>query len=203
VGGDYYDFLGMGPGRSGFVLADVSGKGVHAALLMANLQAHLRSRSGDTREDPVRLLEQVNAMLWKSTAAQHYATLFFGIYEGRTRRLAYVNCGHNPPVCLRRDGAVERLPATATVIGLFERWDGAVAEIQLFPGDLLAAFSDGIPEAARGEEEYGEGRLVDALRSHATLPTREIVSAVLAGVQQFSAGVPGDDLTLLVMRGRA
>ena len=97
VGGDYFDFLDLGEGRVGFVLADVSGKGVYAALLMANLQAHLRSQGGISPSDPVRLLQQVNHMLVKSTASQHYATLFFGVYEEAGQRLTYANCGHNPP----------------------------------------------------------------------------------------------------------
>ena len=87
---------------------------------------------------------------------QHYATLFFGLYDDAARRLTYVNCGHNPPFWIRADGRVQRLAATATVIGLFERWDCAVASIDLAPADLLAIFSDGVSEAERGDEEFGE-----------------------------------------------
>ncbi len=111
VGGDCYDFLDLGAGRVGFVVADVSGKGIHAALLMANLQAHLRSQSGIAPGDPVRVLEEVNRLLFRSTATQHYATLFLGIYEDAARRLRYVNCGHNPPLLLRHEGGEPfRLP---------------------------------------------------------------------------------------------
>jgi serine phosphatase RsbU (regulator of sigma subunit) len=203
VGGDCYDFLDLGPDRLGFALADVSGKGVHAALLMANLQAHLRSQSGIAPADPVRLLQQVNRLLWKSTATEHYATLFFGIYDDSTRRLVYVNCGHNPPVWLRANGTVERLPATALVIGAFEPWDCSAVQVQLAPGDLLAVFSDGVTEAVRGEDEFGEARLIDALRAHSQLPVHELVDTILASVQQFSAGAQYDDLTLLIARVRA
>ncbi len=210
VGGDYYDFLEVGRDQVGLVLADVSGKGVHAALLMANLQAHLRTLSGLTRgatermtpPDLVRTLQQVNRIVWKSTAAQHYATLFFGLYDDVTRRLNYVNCGHNPPMLLRVDGSVERLKSTATVIGLFEKWECVAREIQLDPGDLLAIFSDGVTEAMRGEEEFGEPRMLDALRATSRLPAEQVVTTVFSAVQQFSAGNQSDDLTLVVARAR-
>jgi len=200
VGGDYFDFLDLGTGHTGLVLADVSGKGVHAALLMANLQACLRSQSGITPLDPARLLQQVNRMLWKVTASEHFATLFFAIYDDATRQMVYVNCGHNAPLCLRQDGSVQRLPATATVIGLFEQWECAVEQIRLAPGDLLAVFSDGVTEAARNEEEYGEARLIQELRECRHLPANETVRAVLASVQGFSVGAQADDLTLLIAK---
>jgi phosphoserine phosphatase RsbU/P len=102
VGGDYYDFLDLGSDRVGFVLADVSGKGVHAALLMANLQAYLRSQSGIAPLDPAHLLQQANRMLLKATASEHFATLFFAIYDDASRQMDYVNCGHNSPCCYVR-----------------------------------------------------------------------------------------------------
>jgi sigma-B regulation protein RsbU (phosphoserine phosphatase) len=201
VGGDYYDFLDLGNDRVGFVLADVSGKGVHAALLSASLQAHLRSQAALAPLEPVRLLRHLNDIIWKSTAAQHYATLFLGLYDDGTRRMRYVNCGHNPPVVVRRDGAIERLGVTAPVVGLFEEWECRACELQMAAGDLLAIFSDGITEALRGEEEFGEARLLEQLRAHPDLPASAVVAAVLDKVQAFSAGQQSDDLTLLVVRG--
>jgi len=97
VGGDYYDFFNLGPGRVGLVLADVSGKGVHAALLVANLEAYMSSQCSMAPLEPVRMLQQVNQMLYSSTAPQHYATLFFDAYDDATRELLYVNCGHIRP----------------------------------------------------------------------------------------------------------
>jgi serine phosphatase RsbU (regulator of sigma subunit) len=210
VGGDYYDFLELGRDQWGLVLADVSGKGMHAALLMANLQAHMRSLSGLTRSatepmtplDLIRTLQQVNRIVWKSTAAQHYATLFFGLYDDSTRRLTYVNCGHNPPMLLRADGSVDRLRSTATVIGLFENWECEAIEVQLNPGDLLAIFSDGVTEAMLGEEEFGETRFLDELRETRRLPMEQVVTTVFTAVQQFSAGNQSDDLTLVVARAK-
>jgi sigma-B regulation protein RsbU (phosphoserine phosphatase) len=211
VGGDYYDFLELGHDQLGLVLADVSGKGVHAALLMASLQAHLRSLSELIRSTAavlpplglVAALREVNRILWKSTAAQHYATLFFGLYDDGARSLSYVNCGHNPPMLLRADGSVERLPSSATVIGLFEKWECEAREIHLAPGDLLAIFSDGVTEAMRGEEEFGEARFLDELRAASGLAAEEVVSAVFTSVEQFGAGDQSDDVTLVVARAKA
>jgi len=210
VGGDYYDFLQLGRGQVGLVLADVSGKGVHAALLVANLQAHLRSLSQPARgatgpmtpPDLVETLQRVNQVLWTSTAAQHYATLFAGVYDDATRRLTYVNCGHNPPILLRADASVERLEATATVIGLFETWECAAREVQMNPADLLAIFSDGVTEAMLGEEEFGEARFLDELRRARRMPLGQVVTAVFDAVQQFSAGNQSDDVTLVVARAK-
>jgi len=202
VGGDYYDFLELGRNQMALVLADVSGKGVHAALLVANLQAHLRSLSQLTRGAAglVETLQQVNRILWKSTAAEHYATLFVGVYDDAKRRLTYVNCGHTPPLLLRADGSLDRLDATATVVGLFETWECAAREIQMAPGDLLAISSDGVTEAMLGEEEFGESRFLDVLRRTRRLPLEQVVTAVFTAVQQFSAGNQSDDLTLVVAR---
>src|SRR5271169_4859521 len=137
VGGDYYDFLDFGSGRLGLVVADFSGKGMSAALLMANLQANLRGQYALALEDVPHLLRSVNRLFYKNTETSHYATMFFAVYDDETQQLRYVNCGHNPPVLLRADGSVERLGATATVLGLFEVWDCSVAELQLTQGDVL------------------------------------------------------------------
>jgi sigma-B regulation protein RsbU (phosphoserine phosphatase) len=141
-------------------------------------------------------------MLCESTHAGHFATLFLGVYHDPSRRLTYINCGHNPPLCLRRDGGVERLTATATVLGAFEDWECALQRLQLHPGDLLVAYSDGITEAMRGAEQFGEERLIEALRSRPDAPPEELVSAVLERVQAFGAADRSDDLTLLIARVR-
>jgi sigma-B regulation protein RsbU (phosphoserine phosphatase) len=199
VGGDYYDFLDLGPGRVGFVLADVAGKGISAALLMANLQANLRSQYATALEDPRRLLRGVNQLFYSNTEDNRYATLFFGCYDDAHRRLQYINCGHNPPVLLRREGSRERLCATATVLGMFPDWTCELAEVQLSSGDVLVVYTDGVTEASdRAGNEFGEARLIEAISSGRDLPAAELLHRIQAAVQSFSPGEQQDDLTLLV-----
>jgi phosphoserine phosphatase RsbU/P len=199
VGGDYYDFLDFGSGRLGLVLADISGKGMSAALLMANLQANLRGQYALALEDVPRLLRSVNQLFYRNTETSHYATMFFAIYEDGTRRLRYVNCGHNPPILMRTNGDVERLTATATVLGLFEEWDCAVAECELGSDDVLVIYTDGITEAGPNEqEEFGEERLIATTQKHRQQSAGEIVNTILSEVQQFSRGKQADDMTLIV-----
>jgi len=204
VGGDYYDFLDLGPGRVGFVMADVAGKGVAAALLMANLQGSLHNRTGiDCRDLPV-LLAAVNDHLFRHTEADRYATLFFGCYDDNARSLSYVNCGHSAPLLLRRGGNVERLAATATVLGLFGKWECSVAEARMEPGDVLSIFTDGITETTGADgEEFGDDRLLHALQQARDLGAVAILSHVEQAVEQFrSTGYLQDDLTLVVARAR-
>ncbi len=202
VGGDYYDFLDLGEGRVGFVLADVAGKGISAALLMANLQAHLRSQSALVAKDLSSTLQSVNRLFYEATEPNKYATLFLGVYDDATRRLRYANCGHNPPVLLRPD-RVELLTSTATVLGLFETWECDIAEICLHPEDTLAICTDGVLEAANpAGEEFGEDGLVATLRSNAQLPASALLEAVVAAVKLYAPGEQADDLTLLIARAR-
>jgi serine phosphatase RsbU (regulator of sigma subunit) len=200
VGGDYFDFLDFGSGRLGIVLADISGKGMSGALLMANLQANLRSQYALALEDPCRLLRSVNHLFYKNTENNHYATTFFAVYDDESRKLRYVNCGHNAPILLHADGSVERLPATATVLGLFAEWDCEVVDRLLVDGDVLVIYTDGISEAAASEEgeEYGEDRLVAVIKAHQHKAASEILDAIIADVQAFSAGEQADDMTLIV-----
>ena len=141
-------------------------------------------------------------MMCESTETGQFATLFFGIYAESTRRLTYINCGHNPPLCLRASGEVERLDATATVIGAFREWDCALGRATLSPGDLLVAYSDGVTEATRDGEHFGEERLVAALRRHFAASPDRIVAELLGEVQEFGAADSLDDLTLLVARAK-
>jgi serine phosphatase RsbU (regulator of sigma subunit) len=204
VGGDYYDFLDFGAGKVGLVLADISGKGMSGALLMANLQASLRGQYALALEGLPRLLRSVNYLFYKNTEVNNYATAFFSIYDDQQRTLHYVNCGHNPPLILRASGEVEWLEATATVLGLFEEWDCTVAERQMFPGDVLVIYTDGISEAAEGEdaEEFGVERMVANVRAHRTQAAAEVLGDLVTEVQRFSKGEQADDMTLIVARSR-
>jgi sigma-B regulation protein RsbU (phosphoserine phosphatase) len=203
VGGDYFDFLDLGDGRLGLVLADVSGKGFPAALLMAGLQASLRSRVAHELADLPASLGSVNQLLFSTSETNRFATLFLGLYDDATRRLTYANCGHNPPVILRAGGSIDRLQPTAPVVGLFETWECGTGEVQLREGDLLVLFSDGVTEAWSDDGvEFGESRLVAVLQEHRSTPLDELLSAVLARVREFSGSEQADDQTLLVARVR-
>ena len=201
VGGDYYDFLEAGEGCVGLVLADVSGKGFAAALLMASVHATLRSQS--PRADVASRLRAVNRLLYEASETNRYATLFLGHFDDADHRLRYANCGHNPPLLLRRDGSVERLAPTAMVVGLVEDWDTGTAEIVLAPWDLLAIYSDGITEATdRRGEEFGETRLVRTLQAHRDRDVKALLDVVFEEVRRFSEGEQADDQTMVIARVR-
>ena len=202
VGGDYFDFLDLGAERFGLIVGDIAGKGMASALLMANLQASLRVHCG-TSHQPQDLLRSVNQIFHKNTHESAYATLFFAEYDDQQRRLRYANCGHLPALLLRGDNTVERLEATGTVLGLFADWDCAIEERSLSPGDILAVYTDGVTEAFNSaDEEFGEERLVDALRRRRHLSPQGIISAVVEEVQSFSTQEQHDDITLTIAKCR-
>jgi serine phosphatase RsbU (regulator of sigma subunit)/predicted enzyme related to lactoylglutathione lyase len=203
VGGDYYDFLDLGQERLGLVLSDIAGKGIAGALLMANLQANLRSQCAIALDQPEAFLRSVNRLFFENTSDGAYATLFFGEYDERRKKLRYVNCGHLPGLLMRHDGSVERLEATCTVLGLFADWDCAVEERQLSAGDALILYTDGVTESFHeDEEQFGEARLVAALRRHRELPAREMLGAVVDEVHRFSPQEQQDDITLIAAKCR-
>jgi phosphoserine phosphatase RsbU/P len=202
VGGDYYDFLEIADRAIGFVLADVSGKGVPAALLMANLQASFRSQPPGALLRPADALTTVNRLFYESTSAERFATLFFAVYNDRTRRLRYVNCGHNAPLLLRASGEVERLGPTATMLGAFAQWTCAEAETELRFGDCLTIYSDGVTEAGSGAgEEFGEERLLAAIRARQWSGAASLVQSVVDAATAFSKGAREDDVTVVALRG--
>jgi serine phosphatase RsbU (regulator of sigma subunit) len=204
VGGDYYDFLDLGQARLCLVLGDIAGKGIAAALLMANLQANLRSQCATAVERPEHLLRSVNRLFHENTADNAYATLFYSEFDDRTCRLRYANCGHLPGLVIQSDGTVTRLSSTATVLGLFSEWTCNTAELQLSPGDLFAIYSDGITEALNHrDEEFGEGRLIDVLTRARTLSPNAIVTTVFDDVRRFSGDQQHDDVTLIVAKCRS
>lgn len=203
VGGDYYDFLDLGGGRLGLVIGDIAGKGIAAALLMANLQANLRSQCAIALGQPRRLLRSVNQLFRENTPDGSFATLFFAEYDDHEGRLRYANCGHLCALLLRSDNTIERLDSTATVLGVFQDWDCQIEECRVFPGDTLALYTDGITEAFNhGGDEFGEGRLSEALRRNRELCSQELLGAVVEEVRRFSPQEQNDDITLIVAKGR-
>ncbi len=204
VSGDYYDFIELGPTRLGIALADISGKGISAALLMASVQAALRSQlllDPKTQESTAEIVGRVNRHLYFSTADDRFATFFFAIYDSATRTLRYTNAGHPAPLCIGRD-SVKHLEVGGTVVGVFDKYDYQEESIQIEPGTLLVVFSDGLvePENVYGEE-FGTRRL-----EHVALRTRHerakvMVDALLTAAEEW-AGTPeqADDMTVIVAR---
>jgi serine phosphatase RsbU (regulator of sigma subunit)/uncharacterized glyoxalase superfamily protein PhnB len=203
VGGDYYDFLNLGPQRLGLVIGDISGKGIAAALLMANLQANLRSQCAMASDQPERFLQSVNQLFYDNTTESAYATLFFAEYDDSERRLRYANCGHLPPLLIRRDGTVERLKATSTVVGIFRQWNCSVTECQLSSGDTLVLYTDGVTESFNDAwEEFGEQRLIEGLETYRQLSPQMVIAAIINRLKQFSPREQHDDITLIVAKCR-
>jgi len=219
VGGDFYDFLDLGSSHRlergttrpldaaawhlAFVLADISGKGIAAALLMANLQANLRSRYALALDDLPRLLKSVNQLFYENTPDDRYATLFFAVYDDHSRELEYANCGHNAPLLFRANGSVERLTSTSTVIGLFPDWQCVTRHITLAPGDLLVIYTDGVTEAGDASgNEFGESRLIQTVQAHQQDSPEKLLACIQEAVQKFSAGEQFDDLTLVTAKAR-
>jgi serine phosphatase RsbU (regulator of sigma subunit) len=201
VGGDYYDFLDLGRERIAFVIGDIAGKGIAAALLMANLQACLRSQCTLAADQPEKFLLSVNRLLFENTALNAYATLFYAEYDPVAQRLRSANCGHLPGLLLRSDGTLERLAAASTVVGMFADWQCSISETELHPGDSLVLYTDGVVEAFNDrEEEFGEERLIDTLRRNRALPAPALAAAIVDDVQRFSAREQYDDITLIVAK---
>ena len=203
VGGDYYDFLDLGRERLGLVVADISGKGISAALLMANLQANLRSQCAIASDQPERFLQSVNRLFQENSSDAAYASLFFAEYNESLRSLRYANCGHLCGLVLRDDGSLESLESTGTVLGLFQGWDCAFAKRSFCSGDTLLLYTDGITESFNHVgEEFGEQRLVESLRRNREQPPQVLISSIVGEAKKFSSGRQFDDITLIVARGR-
>ncbi len=201
VGGDYFDLFVARDGRMHLAIADVSGKGMPAALLMASLRAALRSNVQHL-DSPARVLEHINDLLYESTSLEKFATFFFGTLDMRTHELVYANAGHNYPVLVRADGEVRELAEGGLVLGIVPGTCYEDGRTSLGPGDVLFLYTDGITEAMDNlEEEFGVDRLHAHLRDNVHCCASEIVDGVLREVRQFVRGLElGDDVTMLVVR---
>jgi serine phosphatase RsbU (regulator of sigma subunit)/predicted enzyme related to lactoylglutathione lyase len=204
VGGDYFDFMNLGPQRLGFIIGDVSGKGIAAALLMANLQASLRSQSAIACDQPEALLRSVNRLFYGNTGDCAYASLLYAEYDDSTRRLRYANCGHLSGLLLRSDGNLEELESTSTLLGLFEEWHCSMREKELSPGDVLVLYTDGITEASNEcGEEFGAHSLIQSLRRYRELSCQALLTAIVDEVRRFSCEEQHDDITAIVAKVKA
>ncbi|MBZ5667619.1 MAG: PP2C family protein-serine/threonine phosphatase [Acidobacteriia bacterium] len=228
VSGDYYDFVGMNSDKLMLAVGDISGKGISAALLMATIHSAVRAYSiedvpvlreeiavaaggaglmlaSESRRDtsPAALLTLLNHQLYESTPAAKYATLFLGIYDGATRRLTYGNGGHLPPILISEDGSSHLLDCGGTVVGLFDNLSFPEATVQLRPGDILVAYSDGVTEPENDYGEFGEERLIQLVRANRHLPLERITEIVTGAVHDWiGENEQPDDVTLVLARAR-
>jgi len=204
VGGDYYDFLDLGRDLLGLVVGDVSGKGMGAALLMANLQAYLRGQSAVLGKELSRGLTTVNDLFLRNSPGNAFTTVFCASYCGKTRRVLYANCGHVAGLVARRSGIVERLSSTCGMVGLFADWRCVTEECALDAGDVLVIVSDGVTEATNSDGmEFGEEGLAASIISKRHLAPNELIDSLLEDVRAFTSGRFEDDVTVVAARVRA
>jgi sigma-B regulation protein RsbU (phosphoserine phosphatase) len=201
VGGDYFDFIEIGPACLCLCLGDVSGKGIPAALLMSNLQATLRGQVLQDRT-PEACIQKSNMLLFKSTDMDKFATLFYGVLNLETHALQYCNAGHNYPFLVRAKGEVLRLDVGGLVLGALEGFPFKGGTVQMMPGDLLVIFSDGITEAINADDEmFGEPLLEKVIITHRELKSADLIDKIIAEVKKHAGGTPQmDDITLVVVK---
>ncbi len=199
VGGDYFDVFKFGASRLGLCIADVSGKGMPAALLMSNLQAVVKALAAENRS-PKELVEKVNRVMSRNTTEAKFITLFYGLLDVDRKTLQYANAGHNAPVLTREDGVQVRLEQGGLIVGAFQESVYDQGEIDLRPGDRLVMFTDGLSEAVDGNgEEFGEERLAEASRCNRQLSAEALHRCLLDRVTDFCGGEFEDDATVLVV----
>jgi sigma-B regulation protein RsbU (phosphoserine phosphatase) len=210
VGGDYYDFINFDNNQLGVAIADVAGKGMPAALLMSTVQATLRSltaRNGSSvpaSYDLSSIVAKLNRLLFNSTNGEHYVTFFYATFDQATQCLTYVNAGHNPPLYLEADANSEfrQLTSGGLVAGAFEHAAYEQETVQMKPNDLLFLYTDGLSEALNVDgEEFGANRIMETLKSIASLSADQIRDVVVRRVKDWCAGMSlYDDLTFVVMK---
>jgi|SRR5208337_508679 len=199
IGGDYYDILQRPDGRLAFVIADISGKGISAAILMSNVHAVLRTLYDDG-QSVGELCSRLNRHLHRVTEGTKFATAFYAEWNERDRSLTYVNAGHPTPILLGSCSG-QLLQAGGPPLGIFPSMDFDVGQLVLQPGDMIVLYSDGITEAGLGSgKEFGDARLEAAVKQHLEQPLDEIREHVLKAIRDWSGAEVEDDMTLLLVR---
>jgi serine phosphatase RsbU (regulator of sigma subunit) len=201
VGGDYYDYIAIDKDRLAVVVADVSGVGVSASLLMASLRGALHEKFPGT-VDLGELASKLNDFVYSSSDSHLFISFFLAIIDRRKDEVVYVNAGHNPPLLQGRRGPVRLLGSTGLCLGMFPDQSYAEETVALGPGDILCFYTDGIVESRKGEhDEYGDGRLAEKIRETSGLPAQEIRDKIFEDVFAFSGCTEaGDDMTLVVVK---
>lgn len=199
VGGDYFDVIKLSDTKLAICIADVVGKSVSAALLMANVQATVRAFASDAAS-PAWLCSRVNSVLCNHIASGKFVTLFYGVLDAQQRILQYTNAGHLSPILVNGSRPPQQLQNGGALLGVFPEWKYEDSAAQLAPGDRLLLFTDGITEAAKSDgEEFGEQRLIDAASGLAQRSSAELKDQLLGQVKNFCASQLADDATLIVV----
>lgn len=204
VGGDYYDILMTDEDKAVLAIADVSGKGAGAALLMANLQASLRFAIKLNHRLPETVYE-INNTLHQNTSAEQFITFFVGLWDYSSRTLRYINAGHNPPILIKKDGRMSRLDSTGMVLGVLPNQNFIEAEVQIAPDDVLAIYTDGIVEVTnKNLQEFGLERLMQFMVANRQLCPEEIAHSLMDQIKGFCSGATlSDDCTMIIVKGAA
>ena len=202
VGGDYYDFISLPDGGLLFTLGDVSGKGIAAAVLMASIQASIRSQALRPPESLSALVADFNRAVFSLSTVDKYSTLFCGLLEPDMRQLTYVNAAQVPPAVIRSSGRIERLEDGGTAVGMFPTARYQQASVNLEPGDAVVCFSDGISEAANlVDQMWDEEQYLELLQRSANLNAQQMVQALVAGADAFAGEAEqADDMTVVVIK---
>jgi serine phosphatase RsbU (regulator of sigma subunit) len=202
VGGDYYDFFSYPNGRVAMVLGDVSGKGMPASLMMMGLQARVQALLADEPQNLAAVINRLNKITCQNCPSNRFITFFYCVLDPATGELGYCNAGHNPPVIVRANGAVEYLEGGGPVLGILSIANYSAYRVKLEPGDTLAIYSDGVTEATNAkDEEFGDEPFAAVLVANRHKGAAEIVAAVTQALTEFAAGSPpADDITLIVSR---
>ena len=201
LGGDCFDFMPLPDRRLAVTVGDASGKGLAGALMISNVQSSLRTAASFTGNDGAAALTAVNRQVYASSLADRYATLFYGVFDGTTRALHYVNAGHNPPMVIRRDSSTIWLETGGAPVGLFADSTYEQGTIQLNAGDMLIAYTDGVSEAVNpAGEEWGVEGLRRAAAESDAQSAEGIVHSIFMSMDEFSRGCQNDDATVVVLR---
>jgi sigma-B regulation protein RsbU (phosphoserine phosphatase) len=201
LGGDCYNFSSLSDGRLAMLVGDASGKGVAAALLMANVQASLRTASVFTGDDLAALLRIVNLQVCASSLDGRYATLFCGLLDREARTLRYVNAGHTSPLVLHQDSSLDWLEPSGVPIGLFSDATWQEQVVQLYSDDLVVAYTDGVTEVSgQSGEEWGVHGLLEVANARRMRSADDLVSSILNSMDDYSGGILTDDATVAVLR---
>jgi sigma-B regulation protein RsbU (phosphoserine phosphatase) len=201
LGGDCFDFLSLAENRLAMAVGDASGKGLAAALMISNVQSSLRTAALFTGDDRAATLGAVNRQVYATSLADRYATLFYGVFDRAAHTLRYVNAGHNPPVVIRRDGSIAWLETGGAPVGMFQDWIYEEGAVQLSPGDLVLAYTDGVIEATNPfGEEWGVEGLRRAAAKNRARSAEDVVDAIFRSMDEFSHGRQTDDATVVVVR---